>query len=100
MQEKVETLSVAQTTKEQALITANLSLETCQADLARKKVALENLEEAQKNEVSRLEEKVTSLRDENQGLKDALQGRSMDSSRDIALKDQTISFLEHKLADQ
>lgn len=50
-------------------------------------MALENLEEAQKNEVSRLEEKVTSLRDENQGLKDALQGRNMDSSRDIALKD-------------
>ena len=77
-----------------------LTLEQCQADLARKKVALENLEEAQKSEVSRLEEKVTSLRDENQGLKDALQGRNMDSSRDIALKDQTISFLEHKLADQ
>jgi len=49
--------------------------------------------------MQRMEEKVSSLRDENQNLKDALQGKNIDSSRDLALKDQKILFLEHKLTD-
>ena len=45
LQEKVETLAIALTTKEQILITTNLSLETCRSDLMRKKTQLETLEE-------------------------------------------------------
>lgn len=82
------------------MITANLSLETTKNDLGRKKAQISSLEESQKAEVERLETKINSLRQENQGLKDEVQAKKMECSREIALKDQSIEFLEKKIVEQ
>jgi len=44
LQDKIDALCVALTTKEQVLISTNLTLETCQADLIRRKTQSEALE--------------------------------------------------------
>ena len=40
------------------------------------------------------------MRQENQGLKDEVQAKKMECSREIALKDQSIEFLEKKIVEQ
>ena len=100
LQGKIDTQTTQLTTKEQALITANLSLEHMKTDLARKKAQLAALENDKKVEVERLETKINTLRQDNQGLKDELQAKKMEYSREIALKDQSIQFLERKIVEQ
>lgn len=58
-------MTVTLTSREQALITVNLNLEHTQADLTRRKAQLDSLEEAQKAEITKLEDKIALLRDEN-----------------------------------
>ena len=57
------------------------------------------MEETQRSDIEKLEAKIGVLRDENQGLKDDLQGKMMEFSRDLALKEQSIGFLEKKLTE-
>ena len=86
--------------KDQALITANLSLDHTKAELQRKKSQLSALEDSQKTELDKLETKINTLRSENQELKDEVQAKKMMCSREIALKDQSIEFLEKKILEQ
>ena len=65
LETKIESLAIQQNSKDQALITSNLSLQHCQSDLTRKRSQLEALEKSQKVEIDKLEAKVTTLRDEN-----------------------------------
>ena len=64
LQAKLDNLSLQLTTKEQALITAKLTLEHAQTDLTRKRAQLEALEDTQKGDVNRLEGKNGTLRDD------------------------------------
>ena len=52
-----------------------------------------------KDERDRFEEKVQVLRTENETLKDEIQVMKVDSSKEIALKDQKHEFLQNKYSD-
>lgn len=67
--------------------------------MGRKKAQISSMEESQKAEVDRLESKINSLRQDNQSLKDEVQAKKMECSREIALKDQSIEFLEKKILE-
>ena len=52
-----------------------------------------------KEEKQKLEDKIQVLRTENEALKDEIQIKKVDLSKEIALKDQKYEFLENKVAE-
>ena len=52
-----------------------------------------------KEEKQKLEDKIQVLRAENEALKDEIQMKKVDLSKEIALKDQKYEFLENKVTE-